>query len=70
MQRLFAAGTEETDEARRAKTYADLQSALVQDGVSFPVFERVQRVGLSPKVHGFRYTSEAFGSFYDVWLDS
>ncbi len=70
VQRLFAAGTKETDEARRAKIYADLQSTLVQDGVSFPVFERVQRVGLSPKVHGFRYTSEAFGSFYDVWLDS
>nr|WP_232531265.1 ABC transporter substrate-binding protein [Microlunatus antarcticus] len=67
---LFDAGIAETDAKERAEVYAELQEQLVTQGVSFPVFERVQQAGLSPKVHGFRWTSESFGSFYDVWLDS
>jgi peptide/nickel transport system substrate-binding protein len=67
---LFTAGIVETDAAKRAKVYAQLQQYLVAQGISLPVFERVQQAGFSPKVHGFRYTSESFGSFYDVWLDS
>ena len=67
---LFTAGITQTDETKRAKVYAQLQQYLVAQGISFPIFERVQQAGFSPKVHGFRYTSEAFGSFYDVWLDS
>lgn len=66
---LFQAGSEQTDETKRAATYKELQQYLIEQGVSFPVFERVQLVGLSPKVQGFRFTSEAFGSFYDVWLN-
>ncbi|MGI3785040.1 MAG: ABC transporter substrate-binding protein, partial [Janthinobacterium lividum] len=67
---LFTAGIVETDATKRAKIYAELQQRLVAQGISFPVSERVQQAGFSPRVHGFRYTSESFGSFYDVWLDS
>lgn len=66
---LFSAGIQQTDEAKRAAVYADLQDELVSQNISFPVAERVQLVGLSPKVQGFRFTSESFGSFYDVWLN-
>lgn len=65
---LFTAGSEETDATERAAIYRQLQSELITSGVSFPVFERVQLAAFSPRVHGFRFTSEAFGSFYDTWL--
>ncbi len=68
VKKLFTDGIEQTDETKRAKIYATLQSYLVTEGISFPVFERVQLAGVSKQVHGFRYTSEAFGSFYDTWL--
>ena len=42
IQALFDAGLQETDPAARADIYAELQELLISEGVSFPIFERVQ----------------------------
>ncbi|WP_457099170.1 ABC transporter substrate-binding protein [Microbacterium sp. P5_E9] len=67
IQELFDAGLQETDPEARADYYAELQALLIDDGVSFPIFERVQYAATAPDVHGFRFTSESFLSYYDIW---
>lgn len=67
LQQLFDAGVQETDPAERAAHYATIQDLLISDGVSFPIFERVQYAATAPDVHGFRFTSESFLSYYDIW---
>lgn len=67
VQKLFDLGVQETDSDARAQHYADLQSLLISDGVSFPIFERVQEAATAADVHGFRFTSESFLSYYDIW---
>jgi peptide/nickel transport system substrate-binding protein len=66
---LFAAGLKSTDETKRSVAYAELQKYLVDQGVSFPAYERVQLAGLSSKVHGFAWTSESFLRANDIWID-
>lgn len=70
IQALFDAGLQETDPEARADYYTELQALLVDDGVSFPIFERVQYAATAPAVNGFRFTSESFLSYYDIWKDS
>ncbi|MFI5842701.1 ABC transporter substrate-binding protein [Catenuloplanes sp. NPDC051500] len=65
---LFAAGLQATDPQKRAAAYAELQAYLVAQGVSFPVYERLQLAGLSRAVQGFSFTSEAFLRTNDLWL--
>lgn len=67
VQALFDAGVHETDPAKRAEVYDELQALLISEGVSFPIFERVQLAATAPGVHGFRYTSESFLSYYDIF---
>ncbi|GAA5030958.1 ABC transporter substrate-binding protein [Microbacterium fluvii] len=67
---LFDAGLETTNTDERAAVYAELQELLISDGVSFPVFERVQQAATAGDVHGFRFTSESFLSYYDIWKDA
>jgi peptide/nickel transport system substrate-binding protein len=67
IQDLFDQGLQETDPAARADIYAELQELLSSDGVSFPIFERVQLAATAADVHGFRFTSESFLSYYDIW---
>ncbi|MHA3703263.1 ABC transporter substrate-binding protein [Jatrophihabitans sp. YIM 134969] len=64
---LFTQAVQTTDQDQSAKAYADLQSYLLEQGVAFPLFERVQEAGVSKKVHGFAFTSESFLRLNDVW---
>ncbi|GLY17769.1 ABC transporter substrate-binding protein [Kineosporia sp. NBRC 101677] len=65
---LFAEGLQDVDEDKRASTYADLQKLIVEQGVMFPLYERVQTAGVAAKVHGFAWTSEAFLRANDIWI--
>jgi peptide/nickel transport system substrate-binding protein len=65
---LFAQGLQAVDATKRGQAYGDLQRYLIDQGVSFPVYERVQIAGLSSKVQGFAFTSEAFLRANDIWL--
>ncbi|WP_205783859.1 ABC transporter substrate-binding protein [Microbacterium sp. 10M-3C3] len=67
IQSLFDAGITDIDQEARTDAYARLQALLVDDGVTFPVFERVQYAATAPSVQGFRFTSESFLSYYDIW---
>ncbi|UFS58281.1 ABC transporter substrate-binding protein [Subtercola endophyticus] len=65
----FAKGLQTTDDTQRAAAYADLQKTLITAGVTFPLYERLQVSAVSPKVHGFAFTSEAFLRANDIWLE-
>lgn len=64
---LFAKATQTTDPQQTKQAYADLQALLIEKGVAFPLFERVQFAGIGNKVHGFAFTSESFLKLNDVW---
>ena len=66
IQALFTKAIQTTDESQTTKAYADLQDLLIDQGVVFPLFERVQEVGVSSHVHGFAFTSESFLRLNDV----
>lgn len=63
---LFAKAIESSEPA---PAYAELQDFLVDQGITIPLFERVQKAGIGKKVHGFAYTSESFLKLNDVWKD-
>ncbi|GAB3239375.1 ABC transporter substrate-binding protein [Kineosporia babensis] len=65
---LFAEGLQDVAEDKRAGTYADLQKLILEQGVMFPLYERVQTAGVASKVHGFAWTSEAFLRANDIWI--
>ncbi|WP_261570679.1 ABC transporter substrate-binding protein [Frankia gtarii] len=65
---LFAKGLSTADPDKRAAAYQDLQDALIDNGVAYPLFDRLQTAGVSGKVHGFAWTSESFLRANDIWL--
>ena len=67
VKKLFATATRTTDAHQTKQAYADLQDLLIDQAVTFPVFERVQYAGVSKSVHGFAFTSESFLKLNDVW---
>jgi peptide/nickel transport system substrate-binding protein len=69
IQELFAEALQTTDEKQTERAYAELQDYLVDQGVTIPLFERLQKVGVSAKVHGFAFTSESFLKLNDVTKD-
>ena len=69
IQGLFAKAIQTTDANQTKQAYSDLQDYLIDQGVTFPLFERVQEAGVSDKVHGFAFTSESFLRLNDTWKD-
>jgi peptide/nickel transport system substrate-binding protein len=67
VSQYFAEGLSTTDAAKRKTVYADLQKYIIEQGVAFPIYERVQVSGISSKVHGFAWTSESFLRANDIW---
>jgi peptide/nickel transport system substrate-binding protein len=63
----FARGLATINTTQRAAVYGELQKFLIEQGVMFPVYERVQVSGISSKVHGFAWTSESFLRANDIW---
>ena len=67
LQELFTKAIQTTDAAQTKQAYSDLQAYLIDHGIAFPLFERVQQAGVSKSVHGFAFTSESFLRLNDVW---
>ncbi|MGQ4599170.1 ABC transporter substrate-binding protein [Nocardia sp. R6R-6] len=65
---LFTRAVQTTDEKQRQQTYAELQALLIDEGVTFPLFERLQYAGIRNRVNGFRFTSESFLALNDTWI--
>jgi peptide/nickel transport system substrate-binding protein len=68
IQALFTKATNTTDLSVAADTYGQLQDLLIDQGLAFPLLERVQYAGVSPKVHGFAFTDEAFLNASSIWI--
>jgi len=66
---LFGRAVQSTDQTQRQQAYGELQSALIGQGITFPLFERVQYAGIRNRVNGFRFTSESFLDLHDVWIE-
>lgn len=66
----FAEGLTTLDETKRFAAYADLQKYLIEQGVVFPIYERVQVSGVSKNIQGFAWTSESFLRANDIWKAS
>ncbi|MDX6353235.1 MAG: peptide/nickel transport system substrate-binding protein, partial [Streptomyces sp.] len=66
----FADGLTTLDETKRFAAYADLQKYLIEQGVVFPIYERVQVSGVSKNIQGFAWTSESFLRANDIWKAS
>ncbi len=67
IQALFAKAIQTTSATQTKQAYGELQDYLIDQGVTFPLFERVQEAGVSSHVHGFAFTSESFLKLNDVW---
>lgn len=65
-QALFDTGLVTTDPAVRARAYGDLQDLLIDEGVAFPIYERIWQAAVSDKVRGFTWTAEGFAAFNDI----
>ncbi|MEU6563008.1 ABC transporter substrate-binding protein [Nocardia nova] len=65
---LFTQAVQAGDEAQRSRIYTELQNVLVDNGVTFPLFERLQYAGIRNQVNGFRFTSESFLALDDTWI--
>jgi peptide/nickel transport system substrate-binding protein len=69
IQALFKKALETTDTTAAGTAYGELQDYLIDQAITFPLAERVQKAGVSDKVHGFAFTSESFLKLNDVWKD-
>lgn len=67
LEAAFDKGTATTDTKERTSIYEGVQDTISKENIIIPVFERLQDVGLSSKVHGLRFTGESFGDFHDLW---
>ena len=63
----FAQGLATVDTTQRYAAYGALQKYVIEQGVAFPVYERLQVSGLSSKLNGFAWTSEGFLRANDLW---
>jgi peptide/nickel transport system substrate-binding protein len=70
IEALFTTATNTTDTSVASAAYGQLQDLLIQQGLVFPLLERVQYAGVSPKVHGFQFTDEAFLDAHSIWISS
>jgi peptide/nickel transport system substrate-binding protein len=67
---LFTKAYQTTDTKVAAQAYGDLQDYLLDQAITYPLYERLQVVGVSSKVHGFAWTSESFLRLNDTWKSS
>lgn len=70
IQALFTEATNTTDTSVTASAYGQLQDELIDQGLAFPLLERVQYAGVGPKVHGFQFTEESFLDAHSIWISS
>ncbi len=64
---MFTQAVQTSDVGQRQQIYSRLQSALIDDGITFPLFERLQFAGIRNRVNGFRFTSESLLDLHNVW---
>ena len=58
------------DPAERTELTQQLQTLLFEQGLIFPIFDRMQQVALADHVGGFEFTAESVIRFHDLWTNS
>jgi peptide/nickel transport system substrate-binding protein len=67
---LFAAANAAIAPAKRAADFKQLQTLVLQEGVAFPLDERLEVEGLSKNVHGVGVTNEGLLIADNIWLSN
>lgn len=67
---LLDAQSAELDEAARTADFADLQVAIMDKALIYPIYQGAFLWGIDKSVQGFRTDLLAYPYYYDVWLDS
>ncbi|WP_213880925.1 ABC transporter substrate-binding protein [Pseudomonas sp. dw_358] len=65
---LFDAGLTATRPEQRAQAYGDLQDLLIDEGSSFPIYERIWQAATARRVSNFHWTAEGLALFNDIEL--
>jgi peptide/nickel transport system substrate-binding protein len=65
-QALFDAGIRTSANAQRAQAYGDLQDLLIDEGLAFPIYERIWQAATAPRVKHFRWTAEGFALLSEI----
>jgi ABC-type transport system substrate-binding protein len=65
---LIQAGAQETDFAKRAQIYAELQKTIMADAPWIPLFAYKQTTGLRANVEGLQVLPTEVHLLRDVWL--
>jgi peptide/nickel transport system substrate-binding protein len=67
VSKYFAQGLAETNPIQRYAAYTALEEYLIKQGITFPVYDRREIVGVSKNVHGFEFTAETLIRANDIW---
>ncbi len=67
---LMDANLKAEDPAERTELTQQLQTLLFEQGLIFPIFDRMQQVALADHVGGFEFTAESVIRFHDLWTNS
>ncbi|WKN23793.1 ABC transporter substrate-binding protein [Azotobacter vinelandii] len=66
---LFDAGITATAGGQRARAYGELQDLLIDEGLAFPIYERVWQAATAPRVRNFQWSAEGFAFLSDIEVD-
>lgn len=67
---LMDANLQAEDPTQRAAVTNELQTLLFEEGLIYPIFDRVQQAAVDPSVGGFEFTAESVIRFHDLWVSS
>lgn len=67
---LMDANLQAEDPDERLELSNELQTLLFEEGLIFPIFDRMQQVAVAETVGGFDFTAESVIRFHDLWVSS
>lgn len=66
---LFDAGITATGTEQRAQAYGQLQDLLIDEGATFPLYERLWQAATASRVKNFHWSAEGFAFLSDIRLE-
>lgn len=67
---LMDANLQAEDPEERLELSDQLQTLLFEEGLIFPIFDRMQQAAVGETVGGFEFTAESAIRFHDLWVGS
>jgi peptide/nickel transport system substrate-binding protein len=69
LDKLLDEAREEMNRAKRQKMYEDVQKYIMEQALTFPLFNQVQPDVAWSHVKGLAFDANNFFILYDAWLD-